>query len=278
MFAVMKELVRQKYTRLIYPEHPRGIDYDRERPNFRSQYPGGGGYAALRVQRRLHTRDDAGRTGDVTPEVSRGQTVTTDAAKTIVPAIARRSAWARLAGLLGGSARPSEALPPERQHELETVRSEDHRSARRGRWRRADDVPDHPHRHEPGHLRARRSARRREQELRADAEEPAAGRESLQRRQAVPQDQAVRRARAAGRRRVRRRDGAVGPGGQGVQRAGLPDARRQVPRQHPLLRGHDRVARSEGLRPAPEGAPRPGLHLAEDGPGRRSGRRTCPGA
>ena len=45
MFAVMKELVKQKYTRLIYPEHPRGIDYDRERPNFRPQYPGGGGYA-----------------------------------------------------------------------------------------------------------------------------------------------------------------------------------------------------------------------------------------
>ena len=45
MFGVMKELVKQKYTRLIYPEHPRGIDYDRERPNFRSQYPGGGGYA-----------------------------------------------------------------------------------------------------------------------------------------------------------------------------------------------------------------------------------------
>ena len=46
MFAVMKELVSQKYTRLIFPEHPRGIDYDREHPNFRSQYPGGGGYAA----------------------------------------------------------------------------------------------------------------------------------------------------------------------------------------------------------------------------------------
>ena len=46
MFAVMRELVKQKYTRLIYPEHPRGIDYDRERPNFRPQYPGGGGYAA----------------------------------------------------------------------------------------------------------------------------------------------------------------------------------------------------------------------------------------
>jgi mannonate dehydratase len=47
MFAVMRELVRVKYTRLIYPEHPRAIDYDRERPNFRPQYPGGGGYAAF---------------------------------------------------------------------------------------------------------------------------------------------------------------------------------------------------------------------------------------
>ncbi len=46
MFLVMKELVRQKYPRLIYPEHPRALDYDRERPNFRSGYPGGGGYAA----------------------------------------------------------------------------------------------------------------------------------------------------------------------------------------------------------------------------------------
>ncbi len=47
MFAIMKELVNQKYPRLVYPEHPRAIDYDRERPNFRSQYPGGGGYAAF---------------------------------------------------------------------------------------------------------------------------------------------------------------------------------------------------------------------------------------
>ncbi len=46
MFAVMRELVRQKYPRLIYPEHPRGLDYDRERPNFKPGYPGGGGYAA----------------------------------------------------------------------------------------------------------------------------------------------------------------------------------------------------------------------------------------
>jgi len=47
MFLVMKELVRQKYRRLIYPEHPRALDYDRERPNFKPQYPGGGGYAAF---------------------------------------------------------------------------------------------------------------------------------------------------------------------------------------------------------------------------------------
>ena len=44
MFAVMKELVRQKYPRLVYPEHPRALDADRERPGFHSYYPGGGGY------------------------------------------------------------------------------------------------------------------------------------------------------------------------------------------------------------------------------------------
>jgi mannonate dehydratase len=47
MFAVMKELVRNKYTRTIYPEHPRAIDYDRERPGFKPSYPGGGSYAAF---------------------------------------------------------------------------------------------------------------------------------------------------------------------------------------------------------------------------------------
>lgn len=46
MYAVMKELVRQKYSRLLYPEHPRALDYDRERPDFEPYYPGGGGYAA----------------------------------------------------------------------------------------------------------------------------------------------------------------------------------------------------------------------------------------
>jgi len=44
MFAVMQELVRNKYTRWIYPEHPRGMDWDRMRPDFRAYYPGGGGY------------------------------------------------------------------------------------------------------------------------------------------------------------------------------------------------------------------------------------------
>jgi len=47
MFAVMKELVRQKYTGTIYPEHPRGLDYDRQQPGFRGGYPGGGSYAAI---------------------------------------------------------------------------------------------------------------------------------------------------------------------------------------------------------------------------------------
>jgi mannonate dehydratase len=45
LFAVMKELVRQKYPRALFPEHPRGLDYDRERAGFKPQYPGGGGYA-----------------------------------------------------------------------------------------------------------------------------------------------------------------------------------------------------------------------------------------
>lgn len=39
MFAVMKELLRLKYSRLIYPEHPRGLDADREQANS-GQYAG----------------------------------------------------------------------------------------------------------------------------------------------------------------------------------------------------------------------------------------------
>jgi mannonate dehydratase len=44
MFGVMKELIKQKYSGTIYPEHPRALDYDRERGPIRG-YPGGGGYA-----------------------------------------------------------------------------------------------------------------------------------------------------------------------------------------------------------------------------------------
>jgi mannonate dehydratase len=47
MFAIMKELVRQKYPRLVYPEHPRGLDVDREGEGFKSGYPGGGGYTGF---------------------------------------------------------------------------------------------------------------------------------------------------------------------------------------------------------------------------------------
>ena len=48
MFAVMQELVRLKYSRGLYPEHPRAIDYDRERPGgIQGAYAnvGGGGFA-----------------------------------------------------------------------------------------------------------------------------------------------------------------------------------------------------------------------------------------
>jgi mannonate dehydratase len=46
MFAVMKELVRNKYRFLVYPEHPRRLDYDAERGRI-GGYPGGGAYAAI---------------------------------------------------------------------------------------------------------------------------------------------------------------------------------------------------------------------------------------
>ncbi|HZM52882.1 MAG TPA: mannonate dehydratase, partial [Vicinamibacteria bacterium] len=45
LFGVMRELVRQKYPRGLYPEHPRALDLDRERGAIRNQYPGGGGFA-----------------------------------------------------------------------------------------------------------------------------------------------------------------------------------------------------------------------------------------
>jgi len=46
MFAVMKELVKNKYSHQIYPEHPRRLDYDAERGPI-GGYPGGGAYTAI---------------------------------------------------------------------------------------------------------------------------------------------------------------------------------------------------------------------------------------
>jgi hypothetical protein len=81
---------------------------------------------------------------------------------------------------------------------------------------------------------------------------------------------------APGRRRLRRGDGAVGPRRKSLQRADLSDARRQVPRPHPLLRRHHRVGRSESIRPTSQGASRPGLHVAQDGSGHRPRRQIFP--
>ena len=46
MFAVMRELVRVGYSHMIYPEHERALDYDRQQ-GIHNQYPGGGGYAGM---------------------------------------------------------------------------------------------------------------------------------------------------------------------------------------------------------------------------------------
>jgi mannonate dehydratase len=46
MLAVTRELVRVKYTRMIYPEHERALDYDRS-VGIHNQYPGGGGYTGM---------------------------------------------------------------------------------------------------------------------------------------------------------------------------------------------------------------------------------------
>ena len=39
MFGVMRELVHNNYSRLLNPEHPRALEYDRERPGFKTYYP-----------------------------------------------------------------------------------------------------------------------------------------------------------------------------------------------------------------------------------------------
>ena len=76
-------------------------------------------------------------------------------------------------------------------------------------------------------------------------QEPHPRREPLQRRQNLPEDQAVRRPGPAGGRRLRHRDGVHGSGGQGLGRALLADAGRQVPRPRTAVCGHDARRRSE---------------------------------
>lgn len=45
LFAVMQEIIKVGYKLAIYPEHPRGLDYDKEHPEgIGGGYPGGGGY------------------------------------------------------------------------------------------------------------------------------------------------------------------------------------------------------------------------------------------
>jgi mannonate dehydratase len=50
MFAVMKELVKAKYHFLIYPEHPRALDYDRAAQGRIGGYQGGGSYTSFAFQ------------------------------------------------------------------------------------------------------------------------------------------------------------------------------------------------------------------------------------
>jgi mannonate dehydratase len=51
MFSIMRELVRLKYTREVYPEHPRALDYDRARGPIKG-YPGGEGHASSGIDHR----------------------------------------------------------------------------------------------------------------------------------------------------------------------------------------------------------------------------------
>ena len=61
------------------------------------------------------------------------------------------------------------------------------------------------------------------------------------------------------------RDGADGPGRQGLGRAVLADARRQVPRSRAALRRHHRGAERQGAGPEAQGADGSRHHLSEAG-------------
>jgi mannonate dehydratase len=55
MFAVMKELVRQKYPRLVYPEHPRNLDADHDKGDSYSGWVFNVAYARAMFQAALMT-------------------------------------------------------------------------------------------------------------------------------------------------------------------------------------------------------------------------------
>ena len=63
---MMRELVRQKYPRGIYPEHPRAIDVDRERGHDPEPVSRRRRVRRRDLQRRLHQGDAAGGADTVT--------------------------------------------------------------------------------------------------------------------------------------------------------------------------------------------------------------------
>ena len=135
-----------------------------------------------------------------------------------------------------------DALTQNVRTRVEAVGAEDHRPARRRRRAGADDVPADPHRHQPGPGRLRRGPRRRQRD---------ATRWSLKSRllgeNPCNVDKVFRKIKQFGGHARQAggvcgdRDGADGSGRQGVGRAVLADARRQVPRSRAALCRHDRA-------------------------------------
>ena len=111
MFAVMKELVRQKYPRGIYPEHPRAMDYDRER-GIKRRVPRRRRVRGRGLQRRLHEGDAAGGAVGLSASLlPRGGTV----AISVGEPLPRRHAALRGSETSTASCRPSSAT---RRHAL----------------------------------------------------------------------------------------------------------------------------------------------------------------
>ena len=126
----------------------------------------------------------------------------------------------------------------QRETGVEPVRAAHHRTEVRLRPRQP--VREGPY--QPGHLGLRRGGRRRRRHLQPRPElRPADSRpEPAQRAPDLRAGAERRRLRGRAGRRLRRGavgrgNGAVGPGRQGAERAGVSAARREVPRQDPRL-------------------------------------------